>query len=346
MAKGFSIMRILILFTLLFVVRWAYAESNPQIPTKASNLRQHLIQPGKQGSDAEAGTEKSQVVIKAIEPNKTEVIAAKKSAVSNEEASANGVSLDAIIAIISPILTAIATVVIAWFTVSLASSTKKLWGETQAAGAVAQKSAQAAEKAATAAEHSIQVSREAYIASERPWVSVDAVIGSDLLKNSNGIEFGVNFTVKNHGKSPAINVHIFYDVVTLVIAADPFSDVRQKITSLGTQTKIGEHMGVQLFPSDVKAIPWINTLSNVEIEKALKSHKPLAGMLPSFYIVGSVFYQSAFGGETHQTGFNYYVVAFGDPKYPKGSDVPDFTDTFPMGRIFLDSKPYYKGTID
>jgi len=105
-------------------------------------------------------------------------------------------------------------------------------------------------------------------------------------------------------------------------------------------------MGVHLFPSEVKAIPWKNTLTNTEIEAARKQYTPLVGLLPSFFIVGSVFYQSAFSEETHQTGFNYYVCAFGDPKYPKGSDVPDFTNTFPIGQIFLDSKPYYKGTID
>jgi hypothetical protein len=222
MAKGLSIARILLLFAFLLGFGLTYAESNSPIPTldKVTNPQQHLSQPKKQFNNIESGTEKSPVFVKAIESNKTETIAAQKSEVSNGKIQANEMNWDAISAIVS----AIATIVIAWFTVSLASSTKKLWGETQAAGEVTKKSAQAAEKAATAAEHSIQVSREAYIASERPWVSVDASMGSDLIKKPDGIEFGVNFTVKNHGKSPAINVHIFYEVVTLKIEADQFID--------------------------------------------------------------------------------------------------------------------------
>ncbi len=206
--------------------------------------------------------------------------------------------------------------------------------------------ARAAEKAAAAAEHSIKVSRDAYIASERPWVSVAAAVSTDLCKKSHGIEFGVHFTVKNYGKSPAIDVHIVYEVVTLRIASDQFGGVRQRIAELGTKTNMGMNMGVQLFPDEEKVIPWVNTLNNKEIQEATQSHQPPAGLLPSFYVVGAVFYKSAFSEEIHQTGFNYYVCAIGEPRYPKGSDVPDFAATFPRERIILDPVPYYKGTID
>lgn len=344
MAKGLVIVRMLFLFAFVFAVGLAHAEVNEGTlsPAKSRNPQQHTNQSGTKRNDAERRTGKDRIFVRVIAPNKTETSENKKSGAGSENTQFNGVNWDAIGALIS----ALATTVIAWFTFSLASSTKKLWGETRAAGEVAAKSAEAAEKAATAAERSIQVSREAYIASERPWVSVDAAIGSDLLKTSNGIEFGVTFAVTNHGVSPAINVHIIYEVVTVKIAPDQFSGVRQKITRLGTQTEIGEHMGIQLFPSEMKTINWKNTLSNEEIENALKSYKPPAGMLPSFFIVGSVFYKSAFDEDMHQTGFNYSVLAIGDPRYPTGSDVPVFTDAFPMERVTLQSRPYYKGTID
>ena len=206
--------------------------------------------------------------------------------------------------------------------------------------------ARAAEKAAIAAEHSIQVSRDAYIASERPWVSVDAAIRTDLFKKQQGIEFGVNFNVKNYGKSPAINVHIFYEVITLKIAADQFGGARQRIAERGDHAKVGKDMGIHLFPSEAKIIPWTNYLSNEEIKNL--TYTPLTGLIPSFYVVGAVFYQSAFDEEIHQTGFNYYVCAIDDPLAvcPKGSDVPDFANTFPKERIILEPVPYYKGSID
>lgn len=211
---------------------------------------------------------------------------------------------------------------------------------------VAAFSAWAARKAANAAEHSVRVSRDAYVASERAWVSVDAVLGSNLVERPHGIEFGINFNVKNHGSSPAVNVHVFYEVVTLKIASDQFDGVRKKIEAMAIQAQAGTNMGVHLFPGAEKVISWISALSFEEIDKAKQSHKPPAGKLPSFYVVGSVFYQFPFDDTIHQTGFNYYVTCTSDPRYPKGSDIPEFQGIFLKDHVRLEPVPYYKGTIN
>lgn len=211
---------------------------------------------------------------------------------------------------------------------------------------VAALSAWAARKAANAAEHSVRVSRDAYVASERAWVSVEAMLGSDLVERPHGIEFGINFTVKNHGNSPAVNVHVFYEVVTLKITADQFDGVRKKIEDVAIQAKAGANMGVHLFPGAEKVIPWINAVTFEEIDKAKQSHKPPAGKLPSVYVVGSVFYQFPFDDTIHQTGFNYYVTCTSDPSFPKGSDIPEFSGVFPKDHVRLEPMPYYKGTIN
>jgi hypothetical protein len=324
----------------------AGAEPQQQIlnPAKSSNSQLVHSAPVEQKTASDKlGTQNPSPAAKALSSESAkEKITPRSTDEGNRDIHSDKWNWEAISAIIS----ALATVVIAGFTISLARSTKKLWNETQAAGEVTKKSAQAAEKTAIAAEHSIQISREAYVASERPWISVDAGIGTNLERTPVGVEFGINFTVKNHGKSPAINVHIFYEVVTLKIGGDPFSGARKKVTERGIEARAGANMGVQLFPSEVKVISWKSPLTTNEIKLALESHKPPAGFLPSFHIVGSAFYQSAFDDEMHQTGFNYYVLAVGDPAHPRGSDVPDFTGTFPASRIFLQQTSYDKGTID
>jgi hypothetical protein len=332
-----------IVFVLTMFAGALSAQTNPQAQTATTPGKTQLhLAKANQPTNQARGTEKAPVYIKLIESTATKVEPAPKSEIGEGKNPTSGVDWN----VISAIVSAIATVVVACFTVSLARSTKWLWEETKAAGNISRKSAEAAEKAAIATELSVRVAREAYIASERPWVSVDAVVGSDLLRKPHGIEFGVNFTVKNFGKSPAVNVHIFYEVVTLKLAQDQFSGVRQRINQMAIQGKAGKEMGIQLFPTEEEVIPWISSLSNDEIEDAKKSYAPPAGMLPSFFVIGSVFYQLPFDEEVHQTGFNYYVLSIGDPRYPKGSDVPEFGESFPMARIQLEPKPYYKGTIN
>lgn len=309
------------------------AQTNPQ--SHFDKSKQPTIQ-------QERGTEKAPIYIKVIEADKNKAEPSAKSEI-REERNLTG-SWDW--SVISTILTAIATAVIALLTISLAVSTKRLWAESKAAGSISLKSAQAAEKAANSAEHSVHVSREAYISSERPWVSVDAVIGSNLLRTQNDINFDVHFTVKNHGKSPAINVHVFYEVVTLKLSSDPFGDVREKISRLAIADGAGVEMGIQLFPSESKVIRWRSPLTTAEISKATASLNPPLGLLPSFYVIGSVFYQSPFDEKIRQTGFNYYVCFTGNPHFPEGSDIPDFSESLPMEQVRLEPVSYSKGALN
>lgn len=188
----------------------------------------------------------------------------------------------------------------------------------------------------------IQTTRDAYIASERPWVSVDATVNTDLIRKDGGVEFGILFRVKNHGNSPAINVRVCYEVVALRVAADQFGGVRERIEELRNMHAMGDFMGIQLFPSETSEIRWKSPLTKQEIEAARTSNSP-QGYLPSFYAIGSVFYQSPFGDETYQTGFNYYVL---DKSLPGGGDLPDFEASFPGSRIVLVSQSHAKGTIN
>ena len=199
-----------------------------------------------------------------------------------------------------------------------------------------------ARKSVNAATDSIALARSAYIADNRPWISVEAAVSTDLARNANGIEFGINFLLKNHGRSPAIDVFILYELVTLKPPyTDPWVETHKEIRARGFITK---QMGVQIFPAGTEMIRWVNTLSNKEIDAGKNERSP-QGMLPSVNVIGAAFYRTPFGDEIHETGFNYSVVDVGNPMYPRGSDLPDFTGALTMERIRLEPKSFSKGEI-
>ena len=191
------------------------------------------------------------------------------------------------------------------------------------------------------ADEAIRTTRDAYIASERPWISVEAIVDTDLIRKDGNVEFGIRFTVKNHGSSPAINVRVCYEVVALRVAADPFGGARARVENLRNNPVMNADMGIQLFPSETTAIRWRSPLTKQEIETARVSNFR-QGYLPSIYAIGSVFYQSPFGNEIYQTGFNYYVL---DMLQPGGGDLPDFDGSISGNHIALISQPYAKGSI-
>ncbi|MPY01331.1 hypothetical protein [Salinivibrio sp. VYel4] len=233
------------------------------------------------------------------------------------------------IASLGTFISALATLVIAGLTFSSSKHAKM--------------SAIAAEKSADAANNSVKIAKDAYIASERPWISVSPQISSDLTKNAGSINVPIHFKVKNYGNSPALNVCVFYEVVTLKVAQDQYSGSRERTDKLG-ESGLDENMGIQLFPSQEAIIPWCTTLTADEIEKGHNKWSRENNMLPSFSLIGSVFYRSVFDDQIYKTGFKYDVLAL-DVVNSSLSCVPNFVHSFPKNKLAIQQSSFYKGTI-
>ena len=162
-------------------------------------------------------------------------------------------------------VTALAGVVIAFFTATLWLSTHRLWKSGEKQIAVAQETAEAATQAAAAAIQSADamavannISRDALIASGRPWISVTVSAASDLDlgifttgdpndPGNLGI-FRATTAFRNHGNSPALGLKC------AVILVGSLADI------IPVQDEIQEHMrrpvdnlsviGHTLFPSE------------------------------------------------------------------------------------------------
>jgi hypothetical protein len=65
-----------------------------------------------------------------------------------------------------------------------------------------------ASKAASAAAEANKLSRELFIATERPWVKIEVRIDGPLTYSPNGMNVTLMFKVTNVGRSPAVNVWI------------------------------------------------------------------------------------------------------------------------------------------
>jgi hypothetical protein len=296
----------------------AYSRGDLHPDTKNPNKGRPYIE--------QRGSDQSPVVVKIVTSPEAEANAAEEKQHRAESAIEEKRLTNATVAL------AVVTTLLALFTAGLWWVTYKLASE---ARETSTRQAQEMGKSLKLADEAVRTTRDAYIASERPWVSVGAVVNTPLVRKDGGVDFGVLFTVKNHGRSPAINVRIHYEVVALRVAPPQLGGVRERIEELGKVREIGDTMGIQLFPSETQEIRWTSPLTKSEIEAARLSYSR-PGYLPSFFVIGSVFYETPFSDET-------YVL---DWAQSGGGDFQDFEDPIPANRVGLVFKPYGKGNIN
>lgn len=159
-------------------------------------------------------------------------------------------------------------------------------------------------KATRAALEANKINRESYLADQRPWVSVDAAIGGDLIWNENGANFSFDFALKNVGKTPAISASV--DVSVLIkIGKMRFEEDQSAFAD--TCKKHGRVMGFTIFPDQAIDIGQGLSKSNQEVEDAAREIGPNNDKIFPILIGQATYYAS---GETepHQTGFIYQIM--------------------------------------
>lgn len=235
------------------------------------------------------------------------------------------------VAALASIISAIATVAIAALTYR--SSTH------------AQRSTEIARDTAQVARESVEATRESYIASERPWLKVSAELGNDLIWKGEDIELSIRFHLENFGTSPATGVFVECKIITLKSTGDQFSQARNEIHKSPLSTAFSAR-GAQLFPSEKMLQGWVAPLTKQQMDDSAGNAKRSGNLLPSFFVIGSVFYKSVFDEREHCTDFTFQVVALIDNAPDGFSNVPTFEESFPMERIVLrPALHFYPGKI-
>ena len=202
---------------------------------------------------------------------------------------------------------------IAWFTLVLAIYTVGLWRSTADLAREARQSgirqAQDSRESLELARKALEVTREAYIASERPWVAVIPKLTKDIVGQvGKPITLHLSFEVKNYGRSPARELYIWCCGFTTTNGTDIFNQARRRSIAAGVEH--GEQgIGIMLFPQETATIE-ASTICTLPTEYDTVS--PFMGQtnkdrLATAYISGSVFFKSAMDQTQRETEFSYRI---------------------------------------
>jgi len=183
---------------------------------------------------------------------------------------------------------------------------------------IAAKSANAAKDAsdaatasAKAANEANQLSRETFVAGQRPWVSLTRAALISISYNVNGANFRVVYTIKNVGRSPAQGATVEVRVSTISQNWNPEAEQRRLCDEIKGRPDSPGWLRYVLFPDETNSFDITVTISKDEIEAARNFGSTRTDFI-SPVIIGCVDYRLASGSDHHQTGFIFNVNELSD----------------------------------
>jgi hypothetical protein len=168
----------------------------------------------------------------------------------------------------------------------------------------------ASEKAAKSAKDSADLAKDALVATQRPWITVEAKIASGLSRNVNGFNVSVHYLMENVGNTPALYVHpdqkIFLGSGTFSLQNEMkiFSE-NVRINASRVPIDQRRHPGTFIFPNRKFEITVTSTGTQADIDAAAAG-SPDQGFL--IYIFSVVQYISPVDQKWHQTGAIYELT--------------------------------------
>jgi hypothetical protein len=155
-------------------------------------------------------------------------------------------------------------------------------------------------------EDALKISRETFIAAQRPWVSIEMNLLGPLNFNDNGAEIEIGVKLKNHGHSPAMNARNF-------VIFDPNATGRkgsdfcldQRGRNLSDSARV-------IFPDDVIFDSHLARADNNEVKSATRRNGTI-----SPFLTACVDYISDLDNSRHQTEVTANLLR--TPKSPSDS---------------------------
>jgi hypothetical protein len=163
-------------------------------------------------------------------------------------------------------------------------------------------------------------------ATDRPWIKVDPSVASPLTFTARGnLQAAVTLTLKNIGRSVAVNVTVYVDAFIARPDGYVLSDLPLRRQKELCGTPKSPPFQVTMFPEDIRPFSVPITIQREEIEANAVTLPPGAGWPPSAgkpvypVLVGCAYYQFAQFPDQHHTDFIYSIVghASSDPKTPR-----------------------------
>ncbi len=161
-----------------------------------------------------------------------------------------------------------------------------------------------AKRAAGEAKRAADIARDAFIASERAWLTVSLHPDGDLaFYETGGCGLSVYLTIENLGRTPALNVHTSMTMVPM--RQDHVDEVA---TYAAAQRERNTTWSRTLLPGDSYDRGWGVSLDDCTLS-------------PYATILGCVTYETLPDRELHQTAF-CYIVGRGELGHLDGFDIP------------------------
>ena len=163
--------------------------------------------------------------------------------------------------------------------------------------------ARAANTSADAAINTAQIGQQQLDASQRPWITEVAQIGTPIEFNVNGVSITFLFTLDNIGHSPAEKVWVEAKLINTIASGMPSIEEHQRVCGGPTGvTPKNFTLGEILFPSKPFSWGWTWTIpwSEIQGQRAPNLLGPL--------LYGCIEYNYGLSSKRHSTPFRYVVV--------------------------------------
>lgn len=192
------------------------------------------------------------------------------------------------------------------FTGLMWQSTVRALKDEEAAVAVALNHVKESGRAASAMEEANKLNREIFVSSERAWLFPNVSIASPLTYdpvNNGALRIDFHISVRNVGRSPAINAHVQTELVIPAIGKENFlvAPIQVRISERARARRT-DFFDQVVFPSGEVVYPIGHIVSREELDRVTSVSQ---SMIPT--LVGCVDYQFPFGPDHHQTWFSFYI---------------------------------------
>ena len=202
----------------------------------------------------------------------------------------------------------------------------------------ASQQAGAAITAAGAAKKSADVAETTLIATNRPWLDLDAHLAGPLTLNEQGeARIVVEVKTENIGHSPAVSVSDAQSMIQVILLTpNPWHELRKVCDQATTQSTNPHNRGVTetIFPGKPYQQSINLGLSKQELARSINDTFPTAGRDPSIHpaIIWCVAYQAAFSDVPHRTGYVWELKR----RTPRGIVDIDRNTTVPLSDLVLE----------
>jgi hypothetical protein len=172
----------------------------------------------------------------------------------------------------------------------------------------ARMSAKAAVAAANASSRANDLSRQALIADQRPWIAVSIEPSGPITWANGGMQVPFKITLKNIGKSPALKLRHIEGMVL-----DMNADLLGRQSEFRNMLPVGGGIGaINLMPGDEVQVIINQQVDAQSVERSSAARAEQGPKLVVPVIVGAADYYTEFDADVHSTGF-IYEIGFWDP---------------------------------